>query len=435
MTQPAHSTLARVTHVLVGYSPVMLGKLDALLPERSVLVLEEPAVIEARGITEAITRNPSVALLLPVPSQDEENPHRAVEAVPRPPKVRVVVPVVEYGVVVAAALAEAWGLPGAGPKAARVLRDKSLLRRTAEGTTIAQPAWALVEGPQEVERFRSAHGGECVLKPANRQASLGVQLLGPQDDVRAAWAHTTDADEATLRAQYPGTARFLAEQRLHGPEVSAEVLVHEGIVGFTNITAKSVQDSRHPVEVGHALPADLPPETVSALHGSIRALVAATGFGSGVLHSEWILVDGQPHLVECAGRLPGGAITVLIDLAYDTHILKLLLGVLEGTGPAEQLPCVTGAAVRFLVAPAGLVEETAGVDEARNSDGVYEVHLGTAPGDTVRPTTSSWERAGYVIATGADAAAAARRAGHAAAKITIRTSVPSAEGSSTGGAR
>lgn len=428
MNQSALPPLARVTHVLVGYSPVMLGKLDELLPEKSVLVLEEPGVIEARGIAEAVARNPSVALLLPAPSQDEENPHRAVAAVPRPPDVRVVVPVVEYGVVVAAALAEAWGLPGAGPKAARVLRDKSLLRRTAEGTAVAQPAWALVESPEQVEAFRAAHGGECVLKPANRQASLGVQLLGPEDDVPAAWAHTTDADEATLRARYPGTARFLAEQRLHGPEVSLEVLVHEGIVGFANITAKSVQDSRHPVEVGHALPAELPPETVAALHESIRALVAATGFGSGVLHSEWILVDGRPHLVECAGRLPGGGITVLIDLGYDTHILKLLLGVLEGTGPVEQLPCVTGAAVRFLVAPAGLVEETAGVDEAVDSEGVHEVHLGTAPGAVVRPTTSSWERAGYVIATGADAAEAARRAGDAAARITIRTSVPALGG-------
>ncbi|GAA2149841.1 hypothetical protein GCM10009760_43470 [Kitasatospora kazusensis] len=411
-----------VTHVLVGYSPVMLGKLDELLPAGSVLVLEEPAVIAARGIREQIAGNRCVAALLPTPSQDEANPGRVAEALPRPAGVRVVVPVVEYGVVVAAALADAWDLPGAGLGAARVLRDKSLLRAAVDGTDIAQPGWALVTGPAEVEEFRARHGGECVLKPANRQASLGVQLLGPDDDIEAAWAHTTGADEPTLRAQYPDAARFLAEQRLRGPEVSVEALVTNGTIHFLNVTAKSVQDARYPVETGHALPADLPECLRNALGESLAALVKSTGFRTGVLHSEWILDGGQPHLVECAGRLPGGGITVLIDLAYDTHILRELLTVLDGRTPAVRDTAVTGAAVRFLTAPTGVVEGIDGVDEARACDGVRDLHLAVAPGAHVRATaTSSWDRAGFVIATGDGAGGAMRNAERAAGRIVIRT--------------
>ncbi|MGJ3561625.1 ATP-grasp domain-containing protein [Streptomyces sp. INA 01156] len=119
----------------------------------------------------------------------------------------------------------AWSSPPPSPrsgacpvpaKAARVLRDKGRLREALAGSGVDQPAWALVAGPEEVAAFRDAHGGEAVLKPA-WQASLGVQLLGPGDDVTAAWRHTTTADEPTLRAQYPGTARYLVEQRLYGP--------------------------------------------------------------------------------------------------------------------------------------------------------------------------------------------------------------------------
>ncbi|MFE2458106.1 ATP-grasp domain-containing protein [Streptomyces sp. NPDC059402] len=422
-----------VTHVLVGYSPVMLAKLDTMLPADSVAVLEEPAVIEARDIAGLADRHACVAALLPAPTQDEERPERLTGLVPRPPRVRVVVPVVEYAVVAAAALAEEWGLPGAGTKAALVLRDKGLLRAALADTSVAQPAWAVAEGPEDVAAFRTAHGGEAVLKPANRQASLGVRVLGAEDDVPAAWAHTTGADEPTLRARYAGTARHLVEQRLRGPEVSVEAIVHQGVVGFTNITAKTVQDSRHPVETGHTVPAALPAGTEDALRRSLTVLAETVGFRSGILHSEWILAedDGRPHLVECAGRMPGGGITVLIDLAYDTDILGELLRVLEDRGPAEPLTARRGAAVRFLLPAPGRVEAVTGVERARAAEGVRELHVGVGPGATVRPVTSSWERAGLVIATGPDGRAAARNAETAVALIDVRT----AEAPAAGGPR
>ncbi|MEI7029455.1 ATP-grasp domain-containing protein [Streptomyces pratensis] len=419
-----------VTHVLVGYSPVMLGHLDGRLPAGSVLVLEEPAVIAARGLEGLAERHPCVGALLPAPSQDERRPERIVTSVPRPPRVRVVVPVVEYAVVVAAVLADAWGLPGAGPEAARVLRDKSVLRAALADAPIAQPVWAIAESAEDVAAFRAARGGRCVLKPADRQASLGVQLLGPDDDVTEAWAHTTTADEPTLRApKEQEVGRCLVEQLLTGPEVSVEAVVHEGVVGFTNITAKRVRDSRHPVETGHTVPADLPGDTADALREALVLLARAVDFRSGVLHSEWILHDGRPHLVECAGRLPGGGITMLIDLAYDTDILNNLLYVLEGKGRIDALPARQGAAVRFLVAAPGEVREITGEAQAAAADGVHTVHLAVAPGATVLPTVSSWERAGFVVATGADGAAAGRHAERAAALIAVRTE-PVAEESS-----
>ncbi|MFD6323165.1 ATP-grasp domain-containing protein [Streptomyces sp. NPDC058442] len=422
-TDPAEDPAANtVTHVLVGHSPVMLGKLDSLLPAGSVLVLEEPDVIEARRLDGLAERHACVAALLPAPTQDETHPERLIRAVPRPPGVRAVVPVVEYAVVTAAALAEEWGLPGAGTKAALALRDKGLLRATLHGTDVDQPAWTEVTGPGEVAAFRAAHGGETVLKPANRQASLGVHLLGPGDDVAAAWEQTTAADEPTLRARHAGTARHLAEQRLHGPEVSVEAVVHEGALGLVNITAKTLQSSHHPVETGHTVPAVLPAGTEAALRRAIGRLAETVGFGSGILHSEWILAapDGLPHLVECAGRMPGGGITALIDLAHDTDILACLLTVLEGRAPV--VPTARrGAAVRFLTPPPGRVAAVTGTDRALAAPGVREVHVGVEPGAAVRAVTSSWERSGYVIATGADHAEAARNAEHAAALIDIAT--------------
>ncbi|MEX0168499.1 ATP-grasp domain-containing protein [Streptomyces sp. LMG1-1-1.1] len=410
-----------VTHVLVGYGAWILPELEERLPERSVLILEEPSVIAARGAQELAARFRCVAALIEAPTQDEEHPERLVAALPRPQNVRAVIPAVEYAVVAAAALADSWGLPGAGLPAARVFRDKARLRTVADEAGIPQPRWASVHGPDAVERFRAEHGAACVIKPANRQASLGVQLLEPEDDAHALWEHTAGASESRQRAPYEGADRYLVEQRVYGPEVSVEALVHQGVVGFRNVTAKTVQGSRHPVELAHAVPAALPAATEAALHDAVQQLATAAGFQDGVLHAEWILGDGGPYLVECAARLPGDGISVLISLAYGGNFVADLLGLLEGHGPVPSRDPVAGAAVRFLSAAPGLVEAVQGEEEARQAKGVHQVQLAVAAGDTVKPTTSSWERAGQIIAIGADGPEAAANALAAADRITVRS--------------
>jgi biotin carboxylase len=409
-----------VTHVLVGFSKGVLSDLDDLLPAGAVLVLDEPDVIKARGALEKAKAHPCVAGIMAAATQDEPRAERLTELLDRPPRVQAVIPAVEYGVVGAAVLARAWGLPGAGPAAARTLRDKIAMRAAADAGGLAQPEWRIAEAVGDVEEFRDRYGGRCVLKPANRQASLGVRVLDRDDDAAEAWQHCTHADEPMLRARYALPGSYLVEQRLEGPEVSVETLVHSGRVGFTNITAKAVQPGISPVEMGHVVPAGLAPDVEAALAAGVRELVRLTGFQYGVLHSEWILVDAcRPHFIECAARLPGDSIDLLIDLAYGGRFTEDYLAVLEGRGPVPPRPKRSAAAIRFLAARTGIVREIAGRELAAALPGVREVTLSVASGATIAPVTSSWSRLGHVIATGADDREAARRAATAASLITF----------------
>jgi biotin carboxylase len=409
-----------VTHVLVGFSKGVLADLDGLLPAGALLVIDEPDVIEARNALEKAKAHPCVAGIMAAPTQDEPHAERLAELLDRPPRVQAVIPAVEYGVVGAAALAQAWGLPGAGLAAARTLRDKIAMRAAADASGLAQPQWMIAETVRDVEEFRDRHEGSCVLKPANRQASLGVRVLGRDDDAVAAWRHCTHADEPMLRARYALAGRYLVEQRLDGPEVSVEALVHSGRAGFANITAKAVQPGISPVEMGHVVPARLAPEVEAALMAYVRELVRVTGFQYGVLHSEWILVEAcRPHFIECAARLPGDSIDLLIDLAYGGRFTEDYLAVLEGRGPVPPRPKQSAAAIRFLTAPTGTVREIAGRELASALPGVREVALSVASGATIAPLTSSWSRLGHVIATGADDREATQRAATAASLITF----------------
>ena len=145
-----------------------------------------------------------------------------------------------------------------------------------------------------------------------------------------------------------------------------------------------------------------------------------TDFRYGVLHSEWILVEaGRPHFIECAARLPGDSIDLLIDLAYGGRFTEDYLAVLEGRGPIPPRPNRIAAAIRFLTAPTGTIREIAGREVASSLAGITEVTLSIKSGATIAPVTSSWSRLGHVIATGANDREAAQRAATAASLITF----------------
>lgn len=408
-----------ITHVVLGYSVGLLNQLERVLPPGSVLVVEEPAMCAARDVAGQLARFACAAGLVEAPVQDEAGAARLAEHVERPSTVRAVLPGLEYTVVAAAALAESWGLPNGGPAAVRAFRDKSLLRERVAEQGIAQPDWRRVDGPEDVAAFRAAHGGECVLKPTHLQGSVGIQLLGAGDDTAEAWRRTAAADEANLRTDRAGTAGYVAEEWLHGPELSVEALVHDGAVVFLNTTGTQLFPGPHPVERGHVVPAAAD-DTVAA-EKAMHTLVAATGFRSGILHAEWILRDGTPHLLECAARLPGDYIPLLIALAYDSDLVRGLLDVLEGRPPTMAAAPVRGAAVRFLDAAPGTVREVRGLDAARALPGVVDIWMSVEPGGEVAPLTSSWSRAGEVVALGADREEAAANALAAAEAVEVVT--------------
>jgi biotin carboxylase len=416
-----------ITHVVVGFSEFLIAELDALLPPHSVLVLEEPRVAAYRNAEAKVRGHRCVARLAHAPTQDEHHVDELVASVARPPHVVAVFPGVEYGVVAAAALAEAWRLPGAGLGAALTLRDKGRLRQAADVAGIAQPEWRLAGDVRDVAGFRAKHGGRCVLKPADCQASVGVQVIGPDADLDSALAETVTAGDPTRRPRRAPPARLLVEQLLEGPEVSAEAFIDRGEIVRMNVTAKLVLPGPYPVELGHTVPAAISEAAARRLDASMTDLVAATGFRDGVLHAEWFLAEGEfPHLVECAGRLAGDHIMTLIDLVYGGSSIADLLAILAGHGDSvtrERRPR-RGASIRYLVAAPGTVRAITGVAQARSMTGVFLVDMATEVGASVMRVTSSWDRLGLVMATGPDGDQSARRAEAAAAAISIDTTAP-----------
>lgn len=407
--------------LVVGFLRDVLRHLDGFLPAGSVVVVEEPDIVRSRRLLEMREDFPCVGEIVEAPYVQSDALVGAVLTRCSNRPIRAVVPASEYAVPGAALLAAALGLPGAGAGAALIFRDKALLRARADGLGLHGPRWAEVTSAAEAQRFAAAEPGGAVLKPADRAGSIGVRFLDdPAAVTGALWEEVTDP-AAPLFPDRRTARRYLAEQRLHGPEFSVEMLVRDGVPLFSNVTAKELWPGSHPVERGHRVPAAVPDAVRAALVDAMAILASGSGVGTAFLHGEWIVDEGGPALVECAARTPGDRIVELIEMAYGFNPLQVLVQALSGEVPVIPAEPVAGAAIRFLHAAAGTVTEVSGVDTARAAAGVAEVMVGVRAGDEVRPLASSFQRLGYVMASAPTSTEAARLADGAASSVVIRT--------------
>jgi biotin carboxylase len=348
--------------------------------------VEEPDVIRKREVAAFMSRSPILRELL---EWEYQRPGAAEELYALRPDLNpaVVAPLVEYATPFAARVAELYGLPGAGYKAAMAMRDKALLREITRSAGIRNPESAAVDTPDDVRRFMAAHPGPVVLKPADRQGALGTKVLREVSEVDSAWRECIDQDEGALVPDRGFPLRMLAERYVRGAEYSVEMLVRDGAPLFTNITEKLLYPGPRPVELGHVVPAELPDDTARLLQHGTAAVLDAVGFGSGVVHCEWIVSAGEPYLIECAGRFPGDGIPELISRAYPIDLTAHYYAVLRGLDPPP-LPARAqlAAVMLFLQVEPGTVP------------GVVHASVAVMLGDCVRDLRSSVDRVGSVMA-------------------------------------
>jgi biotin carboxylase len=407
--------------LVVGFLRDVLRHLDGFLPAGSVVVVEEPDIVRSRGLIAMQKDFPCVAEIVEACYVQSDELVDAVRARCSDRPIRAVVPASEYAVPGAALLAAALGLPGAGVGAALIFRDKALLRAQAGRLGLHQPRWAEVTSAAEAKRFAAAEPGGTVLKPADRAGSIGVRFLDDAAAVTdALWEDVTEPG-APLFPHRPTKRRYLAEQRLRGPEFSVEMLVRDGVPLFSNVTEKEVWPGSHPVERGHRVPAVVPDPTRAALVEAMTTLARGSGLGTAFLHGEWIVDGAGPALVECAARTPGDRIVELIAIAYGFNPVEVLVQALSGDLPVLPAEPVAGAAIRFLHAAAGTVTGISGIDAARAAAGVAEVMVGVRTGDEVKPLASSFQRLGYVMACAPTSTEAARLADRVASSVVIQT--------------
>lgn len=314
----------------------------------------------------------------------------------------------ETGLIPAAETAHRLGVAGNPLRAVRTLQDKSAMRTLLNERGLSPVAACTPADPAALADFCRQVGGPVIVKPASGSGSHAVVRVDTPSAARAAWLAFTEA----------GGFDPIAEEYLAGPEVSVETFSHRGVHSVIAVTDKLIQSSF--VEVGHTMPASLPRERREEVAALTREFLNAVGLAEGPSHTEVKLTPRGARIIESHNRIGGDKLRELIRLAYGLDLVAITVGAPLGLlePPAEDPVPSGGAAIRFLTPDPGVVTSIS-VPAAQPAHIKIEVAVRT--GERIGPVRRSQDRAGYVIAGGADAAEAVRRCERALADVSIAT--------------
>lgn len=317
-----------------------------------------------------------------------------------------------------ATIADRLHLPGLSKQSATWVADKLLMKQRLEKMNIPIPSYRPVSTTQDMHQAAAQFGLPFIIKPVDSRGARGVQLIEHENFFETS-LHLAQGESPTRRA--------MVEEYLVGPQISTETLICNKCcytLGFADRNYEWLSTTKpFMIENGGDSPSNLPPEDQRAIKQTAENAALALGIDSGVAKGDMVMTAEGPKVIEIAGRLSGGYFsTIQIPLAtgvnFVKHAIRLSLGMhltQENVTPTQ----AQAVAIRYLVAPAGIVKSITGIDEARNAPGVNMLSIDIAPGKHIQPLKNHTERLGFVITTGNDKSQAVQRAYSALNKIEI----------------
>jgi biotin carboxylase len=383
--------------LVLGAGPAQIGLLQAA---------------QARGLfTIAVDRDPSApgfrhaTRRAIVSTEDELGVERLADA----ERVDgVVSPGSDWPVAVAARVAAKLGLPHPiTPQTALLATSKLRQRERFAQAGVPQPAYAVCRTPAEAVEASAEIGFPCVVKAPDRQGQKGLALVREPEELPAAAEQAIGASRSGL---------CLVEELVEGPEVTVNAFGPHVLTVTDRLVAE-------PPAFGVALAHVWPSEHAEAAATVARQAAAALGIDEGPVYTQLRIGPAGPQVVELAARLGGGHDAELCTaaLGVDLNALAIAAALGEAIPPVVPRPRAGGACVRFLVAPAGILETVDGVEQAAAVEGVEWVRVYRGRGYVLVPLRRGADRAGAILAVGSSAADALARADRAAERVRFVT--------------
>jgi biotin carboxylase len=323
-----------------------------------------------------------------------------------------------------AVIGEALGIATHSPWTVELVHDKHAMRVRLRETGVDTTASAVVADLAALKAFVGDHGFPCVVKPVAGSGSAGVAVVRHDSELASAF------ERASGRFDGVPDAGVLIEQFHEGPQFSVEAFSELGEHQVVSITRK-FSDPTTFVELGHVASADLSSEEQAEVYDYVERVLGALGVEFGATHTEIVLSEAGPRIIETHVRQGGDEIPAL---TFDATGVDFAECVVRQTVGEKVLPDIRAvlaedrpaccSAIWFVAAPvAGVLADVNGVDEARNVKGVTEVQLLVRPGSAIGPLESSDSRVACVRAVGETADLAVNAAREAAAHLEIQLRV------------
>jgi biotin carboxylase len=340
----------------------------------------------------------------------------------------------ESAVMTVATVAGALGLPGIGVEAARMSRNKILMRRAHERGDVPRPRFRLVPDLPAALETAQQFGYPVILKPTLGAASNFVFRLDGPEDLRLRFPQALDGMQRmswfTMEPEGLdlGPNGLLIESFLDGPEVLIEALAWDDEVYLGSIVDRvTVEGDTFDDDVHHA-PTSLDQDQVAAVHRVVTAAARAQGIRRSVMHAEVRFHHGAPHLLEIAVRPGGGGLDYFARVSAGYCPIRAAMDVARGVRPevTHYRPTGVHTAGTCLISGPGHIVEVRVPASVADSDRVFFLKITAKPGDVVRRPPYGNNILGFLCTTGPSFEDAMRAAYELAGRIEVRLSAPDA---------
>lgn len=257
-------------------------------------------------------------------------------------------------------------------------------------------------------------GFPAVLKPLSGEASRDIFLLHDEKSYHQLEPILCEKSGET----------FILESFVAGDEYSVEAISYHGQHHILAITKKYKNDKF--VEIGHVLPAPITLEQEDLIRRYIQDFLSVMGFDNSASHTEIILSNNGPTVIESHTRPGGDNIYRLLEFSTGIDLMNLVAKI--NTDSVEEIDLRkredTCYSAVWYSSPEGnekfILDSVLGLEEARRRTGIKDITMLTKPGDTARRVANSFDRSLFAIATGTTAGEALSTAQDALSEITLK---------------
>ena len=297
-----------------------------------------------------------------------------------------------------AAVAKELDLVGITDDTALKATNKVIMRQALKDAGVPVPKFFKVSSKEEYDAVVRNFAVPLVVKPADNSGSRGIYKIA---DITC---KELIEEAYTYSERYSRNGDIVVEEYMSGPEVSVETLTVDGECHVIQITDKITTGAPHFVEMGHTQPTRLPNDIPAWIAEVAKAANKAIGITNGPSHTEIIVTNEGPKIVELGARLGGDCITThLVPLSTGVDMVECCIKIALGEKPDIEAKFHKGSAIRYFEQRAGIVTVINGIEEAKAIPGVQQVSIVHGVGETITDIDSSTARMGFVIAQGDDA--------------------------------
>lgn len=379
-----------------------------------------------------------------VPFDDLDEAARVVSEYAREHPIHGIVSLDAHGVVAAAAIGKALGLPANPPDAAAATQDKLEQRkRFAHDAALGSPRFVLVTGPEEADRAADAIGFPCVVKPRFLAASQGVIRADDRASLEAALSRSS----AIVRDPFPlldpgcgagagdlgpsenavvplpartggksedggkggesdnarddAIASLLVEEYIVGDEFAVE-----GVLSGGDLRVLAIFDKPDPLvgpffeETIYVTPSRRTLDEQAAIVACAERAARALGLAEGPVHAEVRLSPRGAFIVEIAARTMGGSCSNVFRFAGGASLEEIILTHAIGRAIPEPGHAHASGVMMLPIPADGVLAGVDGQEDAAAVPGIVDVSIAVPAGKHVRRLPEGSHYLGFLFAAG-----------------------------------